>query len=354
MTSIPSYLAPSGAGVLSALEQVRANPVATDDEQNKGTLADRLIDQVQISDEARNRLAKDKEASDELSGLSEQIKKSVDSQQDSERDAKKDELRREIEVLKQQLRMAGPEQAEALARKLGQLAADLKQLAGDTASAGSSAAVPIGATSGQSAAQPATVTDAGTAASESDSPALSGADSLTSAPVNAGKAPAGQSEINLTQSSEPQAQNAIETSNQPAAAAAGVAVAQSEDTETPPTDREKTADAFEQLFAERQQSLIESEGRRQETEDLKFLARELKLLAIQVEDKLEQQARLEEKDQLDQGSKDLKQALKDIDEVLSAGNDILPTSIATPPTTPVAPIAQVQTYINIQEINVNV
>lgn len=352
MTSIPSSLMPSGGGVLSALEQASANPVATDDQQNKGTLADRLIDQVQISDEARNRLAKDKEASDELSGLSEQIKKSVDGQQDSERDAKKEELRREIEVLKQQLRMAGPEQAEALAKKLGQLAADLKQLAGDTASASSSAAVPIGATSDQSAAQPATATDAGIATSEGDSPVLNGADSPTSVPVNAGKAPAGQSEINLTQSSEPQAQNAIEASNQPAAA--GAAVAQSEDTETPPTDREKTADAFEQLFAERQQSLIELEGRRQENEDLKFLARELKLLAIQVEDKLEQQAELEEKNQLDHGSKDLKRALKDIDEVLSVGSDTLSSSIATSSTTPVAPIAQVQAYINVQEINVKV
>lgn len=89
MTSIPSSLAPPGGSILSALEQTRANPVATDNEQNKGTLAERLTDQVQISDEARGRLAKDKEASDDLSAVSERVKKSVDSQQDSQRDAKK-------------------------------------------------------------------------------------------------------------------------------------------------------------------------------------------------------------------------------------------------------------------------
>lgn len=278
---------------------------------------------------------------------------------------KKEEIRREIEALKQQLRMAGPEQAEALARKLGQHAADLKQLASDTASAGSSTDAPVGTTdapvgttSSQAPVQPATTTDAGTAESEGNNPdtAQSGADSLTSSPVSANPintdtAPAGQSEANLAQSGEPQSQSSTEVSNQPGADdGAGEAVTQPEDAGTPPTDREKTVDAFEQIFAERQQLQIESEVRRQETDDLKFLAQELKLLAIQVEDKLEQKAELEEKDQLDHGGKDLKEALKDIDEVLSTGNDTLLASVAKP----VAPIAQIQAYINVQEINVKV
>lgn len=306
-----------------------------------------LSDHIQLSTEAREKLAELTDTSKELSALSKRVRDSAESHEAATRAAKRDKIKQQIEQLKMQLLLASASDAKALVKKLKALASELKQLGSDAASAGGSA-IPTAAASA------ATVEETGTRLVN----ALGGTQAVAATTSSAGlpgdPSPADAAASALDTSSageggEPLPANGSQSARQ--------------DGER--TDREKLADAYRQIYDTRQNDAVVGNSRKEELAAIKELARDLKLLAGQIERKLKDE---------DDEDRDLKTAKRDIQETLNTDADPSNGPIeATPAGTSVAsgsqnvrsigpdvasaniglagvkvPIVQVQTYINVQ------
>lgn len=306
-----------------------------------------LADQIQLSTKAREKLAELTETSKELSALSNRVRDSAESHEAASRAAKRDRIKQQIEQLKMQLMLASASNAKALVKKLKALASELKQLAGDAASAGGPA-IPSAAASG------ATVEETGArlvealggveavalATSSADLPAETPQTGTTATTVNASSS---------DENGEPTSANAPQTTKQ----------------DDKRTDREKLADAYRQIYDARQNAAAKGNSQKEELAEIKELARDLKLLAGQIERKL--------KDEHEE-DRDLKTAKRDIQETLKTEADPsrgpveatsgdASASSGRVNVTPIEPgigsagtglaglkdpIVQVQTYINVQ------
>lgn len=303
-----------------------------------------LADQVQLSARAREKLAELTETSQELSALSKRVRDSAESREAASRAAKRDRIKQQIEQLKMQLMLASASDAKALVKKLKALASELKQIAGDAASAGVTT-IPTAAASG------ANTEETGTRLVK----ALEG--------VEAGAAASLSADLPVALPQSGAATTAVDASTaeggEPAPANAGQSAVQDDKR----TEREKLADAYRRIYDERQNVAAKGNSRKDELAEIKELARDLKLLAGQIERKLRDQ---------DEEDRDLKTAKRDIQETLKTEVEPSPDLIeATPGVAspgsgnlkPVEsgvdtfnpglasagiPIAQVQSYINVQ------
>jgi len=303
-----------------------------------------LADQIQLSAKAREKLAELTETSKELSALSQRVRDSAESHEAASRAAKRDRIKQQIEQLKMQLMLASASDAKALVKKLKALASELKQLAGDVASAGGTT-IPIGTASGADSQE--------TGAQLVQ--ALEGAEAVSLAASSA------DLPVELPQSGE--VATALQTPADEDGASVPANAPQSAARDDKRAEREKLADAYRQIYDERQNVAAKGNSRKDELADIKELARDLKLLAGQIERKLRDE---------DEEDRDLKIAKRDIQETLkteiepsgasveaaagfvssgsSNGTPVEPgAAISNPGLANVGvPIAQVQSYINVQ------
>lgn len=291
----------SGFRSLPGFDQNRSDKTSDTGNPVVNTIVSRLTDQLQLSAKAQEKLAELSETSKDLSALSDKVRDSADKQAEASRAAKREEIKQQIEQLKSQLIFASAKDAKALIKKLKSLASDLKQLAGDVASASGAPTIPNNANAGVSAEE----------TGKQLIGALAGAEGVT-ALVSTTELVGGetlQDGVAISPGSSGQAGFNDQGDGQTGELRSGAQDARSGEGTDQRTEREKQADAYRQIFDAREAVSARGNAQKEELAEIKKLARDLKLLAGQIERKL--------KEENDDDEKDIKDAKDDLDEVLS-------------------------------------
>lgn len=291
----------SGFKSLPGFDQNRSDKASVSGNQTANTIVNRLTDQLQLSAKAQEKLAELSETSRDLSALSDKVRDSAAKQEEAARAAKREEIRQQIEQLKSQLIFASAKDAKALIKKLKSLASDLKQLAGDVASASGAPTIPNNPNAGASVEETGKQL-VGAIANAEGSATLVSTSELTGSET-------AQESIPLSPDLSGQTGSIDQTGDQTGEQGAGEYGARSGGGADQRTERERQADAYRQIFDARQAVSARSNAQKEELAEIKKLAGDLKLLAGQIERKLKE----ENKDD----DKDIKEAKEDLDDVLA-------------------------------------